>query len=172
MSFIYVSTVYSNCHVKHNEERFYNYLNPEELITLVQTSSESTINETISSCPFLTKAISEMVVKVNGESILIGIFRPSAVTNVSRESLMGWVDNYSTAMGFIVPASKGLLKFIICNSDCKPSVIPVDIIISALIASKWDVFNQPQRRGDKINLHLCIDKRSAFDVRGFPFTRN
>ncbi|XP_014485912.1 PREDICTED: putative fatty acyl-CoA reductase CG5065, partial [Dinoponera quadriceps] len=168
-SFIYVSTAYANCQVKHVEERVYKYLiNPEELITLVQTSSENMINETLSgiisqwpNSYTFTKAMAEMVVKVNGERLPIGIFRPSIVTNVAHEPLVGWGDNYYTMMGFIAPISKGLLRFVMCNSDCNASVVPVDITINALIASAWDVFNQPQRRGDKMLIYNNVSTNDA-----------
>lgn len=40
---------------------------------------------------------------------------------------------------------KGLLRFIICDANSTANVVPVDIIVNALIATAWDVSNQPQR---------------------------
>ncbi|XP_014484801.1 PREDICTED: putative fatty acyl-CoA reductase CG5065 [Dinoponera quadriceps] len=162
-SFIHVSTIYTNCLVKHGEERFYKYLiKPEEFITLVQTSSESMINETLSrnisqwpNSYTFTKAIAEIVVKNNGESLPIGIFRLPAGTARGMGGQLSLFDRN------LAPVSKGLLRFIMCNSDCKSSVTPVDITINALIARAWDVFNQPQRRGDNMLIYNYVSTNDA-----------
>lgn len=53
-SFIHVSTIYANCHVKHIEERFYTYpIDHKELIAFTHTLPESVINKKLTKCVFL-----------------------------------------------------------------------------------------------------------------------
>ncbi|XP_014480912.1 PREDICTED: putative fatty acyl-CoA reductase CG5065 [Dinoponera quadriceps] len=168
-SFIHVSTVFTNCHIKHIEERFYEYvINPEKLITLIRTSTENTINETLARVApqghntyTFTKAIAEIVVRDNSGNLPIGIFRPAVVINAAHEPLAGWVDNYHTMMGFLAPFSKGLLRFIRCDNKNKIHFMPVDITVNALIASAWDVFNQPKRRGDKMLIYNSVSMNNT-----------
>lgn len=78
-----------------------------------------------------------------------------SVASTAREPLAGWIDNYFGTMGSLVPFSKGLMRFITCNPVCSINIVPVDITINALIASAWDVFNQPHRY-DPARWTLCF----------------
>ncbi|XP_032686172.1 putative fatty acyl-CoA reductase CG5065 isoform X1 [Odontomachus brunneus] len=170
-SFIHVSTITANYFtaVTHIEECFYKYpIDPKKFITLMRTSSENTIDEKILRAAAqwpntytFTKAIAEVAIRDSSGSLPVGIFRPSVVTNTAREPLVGWIDNYLTAMGVIAPFSKGLTRFILCNPDYMADFVPVDITINALIASAWDVFNQPHRKGEKMLIYNSVFTKDA-----------
>ncbi|XP_032686177.1 putative fatty acyl-CoA reductase CG5065 isoform X2 [Odontomachus brunneus] len=170
-SFIHVSTITANCFttVTHIEECFYKYpIDPKEFITLMRTSSENTIDPKILKAAAqwpntysFTKAITEVLIRDSSESLSIGIFRPSAVMNIACEPVVGWIDKYHGPMGIIVPFSKGVTRFLMGDTDCLANFIPVDITINALIAAAWNVFNQPQRKGDKMLIYNNVSTNDA-----------
>ncbi|XP_032686164.1 fatty acyl-CoA reductase wat-like isoform X3 [Odontomachus brunneus] len=170
-SFIHVSTITAHClpTVTHIEECFYKYtIESKEFLTLMRTSSENTIDEKILRAAAqwpntytFTKAIAEVVIRDSSESLPIGIFRPSIVMNTVREPLVGWIDNYYGPIGVTVSIAKGLTRFFRADSDCLINFVPADITINALIAAAWDVFNQPQKRGDKMIIYNSVSTNDA-----------
>ncbi|KAG5311334.1 FACR1 reductase, partial [Acromyrmex insinuator] len=149
-SFIHVSTIYSNCHVKHIEERIYSYpINHKHLITFARNLPENIFEEKISKISSqwpntytFTKAISEGLFKSEDAS-RFGIFRPAMVISSASEPLIGWIDNmYSGLSGFARSLLLGIVRFHHCNGAYKANIVPVDFTVNALIASAYDVRSQ------------------------------
>ncbi|EGI66348.1 Putative fatty acyl-CoA reductase [Acromyrmex echinatior] len=149
-SFIHVSTIYSNCHVKHIEERIYSYpINHKHLITFARNLPENIFEEKISKISSqwpntftFTKAISEGLFKTEAAS-RFGIFRPAIVISSASEPLIGWIDNmYSGLSGFARSLLLGIVRFHHCNGAYKANIVPVDFTVNALIASAYDVCSQ------------------------------
>ncbi|CAL1688895.1 unnamed protein product [Lasius platythorax] len=155
-SFIHVSTVYSNCHVKYIEERFYTYpIDHRELITLTRTLPESTIKERISRIISLwpntyafTKAIAEVLLKHEGKDLPIGIFRPAIVLPSAREPLVGWIDNYHGPIGLTASIYHGITRCLPYDDDILANLVPIDLTVNSLIASAWDVSNKYRNSKD------------------------
>ncbi|XP_032686153.1 putative fatty acyl-CoA reductase CG5065 [Odontomachus brunneus] len=170
-SFIYVSTITANYFtaVTHVEECFYKYpIDSKEFITLMRASSENTIDEKILRAAAqwpntytFTKAITEVVIRDSSGSLPVGIFRPSIVMSTAREPLVGWIDNYYGPTALTVSFSTGIIRFIRGDPDCLGNFMPADITINALIAAAWDVFNQPQKRGDKMLIYNSVSTNNA-----------
>ncbi|TGZ35771.1 fatty acyl-CoA reductase wat-like [Temnothorax longispinosus] len=152
-SFIHVSTAYANCHVKHIEERFYSYpINHEDLITFTRNLHENIIEEKISRISSqwpntytFTKAIAEGLLRDESGSLPVGIFRPAIVSSSAEEPLVGWIDNMYGPQSVTVSWALGFTRFLSCNPDVKPNIVPVDFTVNALIASAWNVYNQFRR---------------------------
>ncbi|XP_077258851.1 fatty acyl-CoA reductase wat-like isoform X3 [Temnothorax americanus] len=157
-SFIHVSTVYANCHVKHIEERFYSYpLNHKDLIPFTRNLHENIIEEKISRISSqwpntytFTKAIAEGLLRDESENLPVGIFRPAIVLSSAEEPLVGWIDNMYGPQGVTVPLALGITRFLSCNPDVKANIVPVDFTVNALIASAWNVYNQFRRGKDTL----------------------
>ncbi|XP_072756344.1 putative fatty acyl-CoA reductase CG5065 [Anoplolepis gracilipes] len=193
-SFIYVSTLYANCHVKHIEERFYTYpINHRNLITLTRDLPENIIDEQLakisSSWPntyTFTKAIAEALLREESENLPIGIFRPAIVTPIAREPIVGWGDNLYGPVGSTLYTILGFIRIQWCDPNISANLVPVDFTVNALIASAWDVSNQCRRGKDMliynyisanaltwieyINKILCINQNYPLkDSTWFPF---
>ncbi|KYN44336.1 hypothetical protein ALC56_01201, partial [Trachymyrmex septentrionalis] len=149
-SFIHVSTIYSNCHVKHIEERLYSYpINHKHLITFARNLPDNIFEEKISKISsqwlntyIFTKAIAEGLFKNESGDLPIGIFRPAMIISSASEPLIGWIDNMYGPSGFVRSLLLGVVRFLRCNGNYKANIVPVDFTVNALIASAWDVHNQ------------------------------
>ncbi|XP_011700623.1 PREDICTED: uncharacterized protein LOC105457578 [Wasmannia auropunctata] len=149
-SFIYVSTAYSNYHIKYIDERFYTYpIKHKDLITLTHTLSENEmekkVTEIASQWPntyTFTKAIAEALLREEGRGLPIGILRPGIITSSANEPLIGWADNIYGQIGGTIFLAHGLQRFQLGDGNLKMCTVPVDFTANALIASAWDVFNQ------------------------------
>ncbi|XP_012059579.1 PREDICTED: putative fatty acyl-CoA reductase CG5065 [Atta cephalotes] len=149
-SFIHVSTIYSNCHIKHIEERLYSYpINYKYLIMFARNLPENIFEEKISKIVSqwpntytFTKAIAESLFKNESGNLPIGIFRPAIIISSASEPLVGWIDNIYGPSGFVRSLLLGVARFIHCNGNHKANIVPVDFTANALIASAWDVHNQ------------------------------
>ncbi|KAG5337722.1 FACR1 reductase, partial [Acromyrmex heyeri] len=151
-SFIHVSTIYSNCHVKHIEERLYSYpINYKHLSTFARNLPENIFEEKISNrissqwpnTYTFTKAIAEGLFK-NKDNVIFGIFRPAMVISSASEPLIGWIDNMYGPSGFARSLLLGIVRFHRCNGTYKANIVPVDFTVNALIASAWDISNKDQ----------------------------
>lgn len=144
---LHVSTAYSNCHLRFIEEKFYNYPfhfdDLSRLIDKLDDKSLDNITPTIlSKWPntyTFTKALSEDLIRMNGKSLPIGMFRPAIVTSSVREPVVGYIDNLYGPTGVVAGAGTGVLRTMHCNPDITANIVPVDMTVNALIASAWDV---------------------------------
>lgn len=71
----------------------------------------------------------------------------------SCEPSPGWINNLYGPVGITVSILSGLLRVGICDPDVNANLIPADFTVNALIASAWDVFNNPHRY-DKRDIHM------------------
>ncbi|XP_072757566.1 putative fatty acyl-CoA reductase CG5065 isoform X2 [Anoplolepis gracilipes] len=157
-SFIHVSTLYANCHVKHIEERFYTYpINHKNLITLTRALPENVIEEYLdkiaSSWPntyTFTKAIAETLFREESGDLPIGIFRPAIVMPTAREPIVGWGENLYGPVGSTLSILLGFTRIQWCDPNIPANLVPVDFTVNALIASAWDVSNQCRRGKDML----------------------
>ncbi|KAL1501434.1 hypothetical protein ABEB36_006753 [Hypothenemus hampei] len=149
-SCIYVSTAYSNSDKRVVNEKVYETkYNVDTLISYGQTLP----NDVLQTLRFakdifngkhpntytFTKALAEQLVLENFEHLPIAIVRPSIITAAWKEPYPGWVDNLSGITGIITECSRGTVKSIICDEQCRMDLIPVDIVVNTLITSAWHV---------------------------------
>ncbi|KAL6437909.1 hypothetical protein ACFW04_004313 [Cataglyphis niger] len=157
-SFIHVSTLYANCHMKYIKECFYMYpIDHKDLIAFTRTLSENEIEEKLAKIASFwpntytfTKAIAETLLKDEGGDLPIGIFRPAIVTSSAREPIVGWGENLYGPMGSTLSVLLGFSRFQWCNPDHRANLVPVDFTVNALIVSAWDVSNQCRKGKDML----------------------
>ncbi|KYM91893.1 hypothetical protein ALC53_01396, partial [Atta colombica] len=129
IKFIYscVSTIYSNCHVKHIEERLYSYLiNHKHLITFARNLPENIFEEKISKISSqwpntytFTKAIAEGLFKNESGDLPTGIFRPAI--NIAS----AWDVHVHNQHGFLLFNTNNIfyLNTILCSRRVKDILI-------------------------------------------------
>lgn len=61
------------------------------------------------------------------------------VVATKQDPLPGWIDNVSGATGIIISSGMGLMRSIHCHGYCAADIVPVDMVISALVATAWQV---------------------------------
>jgi fatty acyl-CoA reductase len=58
------------------------------------------------------------------------------------EPVVGWIDNLYGPTGVVAGAATGILRTMQCDRNVNANIVPVDMTVSALISSAWDVADQ------------------------------
>ncbi|CAH0549714.1 unnamed protein product [Brassicogethes aeneus] len=159
-SVMYVSTAYSNCHLKAIDEKFYDHPNDYEdfnffLEKLSDKECESITPRILDKWPNtysgkdFTKALAESLIKKTGHGLPMGIFRPSIVVSTYKEPISGWIDNMYGPTGAMAQIQFGLLRTLKVNDSMLADLIPVDTCVAGLIAAAWDVGTEKTERKSK-----------------------
>lgn len=141
ISFVHVSTFFTNSHISHVEEKVLP-MNRDcekmaELITWIPDSlCDSIAPQIMESRPntyIFTKAMAENLVQKYQGQLPIAIVRPSIVTPSVKDPNPGWVDNVNGPMGLGVLASLGILRNIDWNYYGVADFIPVDFVVNTML---------------------------------------
>ncbi|CAH2056210.1 unnamed protein product, partial [Iphiclides podalirius] len=140
----HVSTAFSNTHVKHIEEKFYEPAMAVEALEAVSQLDEGLIDEIL---PTLlgkypntycfTKAIAEEAVRKYGEGMPICIVRPSIVVSTYEEPVRGWTDSVYGPTGLVIGIGTGVIRTMYMEVDKVADMVPVDLAVNAILASTW-----------------------------------
>lgn len=143
VSFVHVSTFFSNHHKAHIEERVLEMERDcEKMADLIKWLPDSVCKQ-LENSQFMenrpntyiyTKAMTEDYIQKFQGQLPIAIVRPSIVTPGSVEPVPGWVDNVNGPMGLGALASVGILRTIDWNYDGVADFIPVDFVANSMIA--------------------------------------
>ncbi|XP_020290991.1 putative fatty acyl-CoA reductase CG5065 isoform X1 [Pseudomyrmex gracilis] len=178
-AFLYTSTLYSNSHLKNIDERFYPCpIDPDYLIKLLRNLSRKEFNEKISqfiaetqytNSYTFSKAVAETLLFKKSENVPLGIFRPSIVAPTADEPFAGWTNSYGGLMLFSLFIQSGIMRVVLCNSNARAQIVPVDITVNALIASAWDVHNHFRecKNNFKLKIYNCIISADGIKWRKF-----
>ncbi|CAG4949291.1 unnamed protein product [Parnassius apollo] len=143
-AFTHVSTAFSNTHVKHIEERFYEPPMSVEALEAVSQLDEELLEKILPSllgkypntyC--FTKAIAEEAVRRYGEGMPICIVRPSIVVSTYEEPVRGWTDSVYGPTGLIIGIGTGVIRTMYMELDKVADMVPVDLTVNAILASAW-----------------------------------
>ncbi|XP_032665258.1 putative fatty acyl-CoA reductase CG5065 isoform X2 [Odontomachus brunneus] len=148
--FLHLSTAF--CHVDQMEltEDVYDAPHdPDDIIRLVQWMNERTIDLITPQLLGLhpntytyTKCLAETQVAREYPNLPCVIARPSIVTPAVKQPLSGWVDNLNGVTGILVAGGKGLLRTMLCNTQNRAEIIPVDFAINSIIGISHKVATQ------------------------------
>ncbi|XP_045447489.1 putative fatty acyl-CoA reductase CG5065 [Melitaea cinxia] len=161
--FVYVSTAFSNSNTKVIEEVLYPEPIPlEELRKLLKIGmTEEEFQELLSKGAILllvfskeqtrnrpntylfTKALAEHVVANYHGNVPSIIVRPSIVSSIKTEPVVGWIDNWFGATGHIATVFLGSSRVILTQHENNLDLIPVDYVSNLIIvaASKLKRFD-------------------------------
>ncbi|CAD6995064.1 unnamed protein product [Ceratitis capitata] len=138
MTFVHVSTAFSNCNLPHIEEKFYpenvgisahktlalaEQLGPE----LTNNLSAHLLRDFPNTYTF-TKALAEELILNEAAALPICVFRPAIITSTYAEPIPGWVDNYAGAMGSLMAVAQGMLRVLYLQSNNPALLVPVDFV--------------------------------------------
>lgn len=140
----HVSTAFSNTHVQHIEEKFYEPPMSVEALEAVSKIDEPLLGSIL---PTLlgkrpntycfTKAIAEEAVRKYGEGLPTCIFRPSIVVSTYEEPVRGWTDSLYGPTGLVIGIGTGVLRTMYMDESKVADMIPVDLCVNAILASAW-----------------------------------
>ncbi|XP_063236812.1 putative fatty acyl-CoA reductase CG5065 isoform X2 [Bacillus rossius redtenbacheri] len=153
-----VSTAYSNCISEEVEEQVCKPLaDPEDLYKRLATMSEDELASfqtmILSKWPntyTFTKALAETVVKDTCETLPVAIFRPSIVTPVWREPVVGWLDSMNGPTLSLMGGALGKMRCGMVKLNNNTDMVPVDMVASGIIATAWDVSSSGDRKSPKV----------------------
>ncbi|KAI4454820.1 male sterility protein 2-related [Holotrichia oblita] len=154
-SYIHVSTIYSQSHLREIDEIFYETsVNYRELDGILDKLDDDQVEKMtpklLGNSPntyTFTKGLAESLIKEQGSGLPIGVFRPAIVISTYKEPLEGWVDNLYGPTGICAAAASGLIRTFRCKEDAIANIVPADTCVASLIATAWDVANKTSLNG-------------------------
>ncbi|KAK9745308.1 Male sterility protein [Popillia japonica] len=155
ISYIHVSTTYSQCPLLEIDETFYetavDYKDLDGILAkLTDEQVEKMTPKLLGNSPntyTFTKGLAESLIKEQGSGLPIGVFRPAIVISTYKEPLPGWVDNLYGPTGICAAAVTGLVRTFRCKVDAVANIVPADTCVASLIATAWDVANKSSVTG-------------------------
>ncbi|CAB3363817.1 Hypothetical predicted protein [Cloeon dipterum] len=161
---IHVSTAYSNCNLREIKEKFYEPpISHEKLTQCVEALDDNLLD---GSTPVLlqdfpntyafTKNVAEDVVKDLGRDLPIAVYRPAIIIATWKEPVSGWIDNVYGPTGVVVGAGLGILRTLQADKEMVADLVPVDMAVSALIATAYDTAVSARKAGDEIPIYNYV----------------
>ncbi|KAH8254631.1 hypothetical protein KR032_011334, partial [Drosophila birchii] len=156
VSFVHISTAYSNCVVTNIEERFY----PEHLkdgsdkiLALAELLSSETIESMtstlIGSFPntyTYTKALAEDVIRRESDSLPLCIFRPSIVMPTFKDPLSGWLGNLYGPLAMVYGVARGIMRVLMLDPKVNVDIVPADYCGNMALACAWELGVSPKKK--------------------------
>ncbi|XP_015117031.1 putative fatty acyl-CoA reductase CG8306 [Diachasma alloeum] len=152
---VHVSSAYVNSFLLETKEQIYPPpADVDEVLALVGGKDEKAIEEAtpqlLKNHPnayTFSKHLAEHEV-VNG-SIPAAIVRPSMITGAWQEPIPGWTTSKNGPQGFLMGASKGVVRRLPVASQLIYDYIPVDIVVNALLVAAY-VIGRDRNTGIKV----------------------
>nr|CAD7266853.1 unnamed protein product [Timema shepardi] len=145
VALVHVSSAYVNSNLNAAEERLYEV--PADSNRLIDLCSSSTdeelelilpeiLNTHLNTYTF-TKALAEhevnnSVIKQKGKAVII---RPSMITCAWKEPIPGWTNSKNGPSGFLMGASKGVVRRLPVNKNFIYDYVPIDIVVNMILVS-------------------------------------
>ncbi|XP_017111227.1 fatty acyl-CoA reductase wat [Drosophila elegans] len=147
VSFVHVSTAYSNCVVTDIAERFYpEHLkcSSDQILALGELMSDEMLDKMspalVGSFPntyTYTKALAEDVILREADALPLCIFRPAIIMSTYKEPLRGWVDNLFGPLALCFGGARGIMRVTTVDPKAKISIVPADFCVNVALACAW-----------------------------------
>jgi len=153
---LHVSSAYVNSNKNYAMEKIYDApANYNDIINYALTMDDDQFNSTaekilgdhINTYTF-TKALAEHVVNDAKNIIRTCIVRPSMIVASWKEPVEGWTVSKNGPQGFIMGASKGVVRRLPANPSLIYDYIPVDVVINTIIVATWYSAQLPESTVD------------------------
>ncbi|XP_048269751.1 fatty acyl-CoA reductase 1-like [Bombus terrestris] len=175
ISFVHVSTAFSNANLHEIEEKVYNTsLKPSEVIDMCDKFDETSINQiekkilkTYPNTYTFSKNLAEQIVASRCRDLPVAIVRPSIIGASLKEPCPGWIQGISAFTGILLLASRGCATAIRGRKDARSDVVPVDFIVDAIISIAWHVTLHSEH---EVKVYNCTSSANPFrwgDVQQF-----
>ncbi|KAL7727457.1 hypothetical protein ACLKA6_017576 [Drosophila palustris] len=146
-TFVYVSTAFSNCVIRHINEAYY----PEKLACSVDkifALREMLSNDLFDNmAPALlgqfpntytfTKALAEQVVQKEASGLPACIFRPGMILATFKEPITGWTDNLYGPLSILYGCIFGVLRVTLLDKNARAHIVPVDYCANMVLSAAW-----------------------------------
>ncbi|XP_055610967.1 fatty acyl-CoA reductase wat-like [Uranotaenia lowii] len=145
ISFLYISTAYSNCIQEEIFERYYDvHIQPTELVKIADTLQEEDMDtlsrKIIHPWPntyTFAKATAENVFREYCNRLPIVLIRPSIVIATVDDPIEGWTDNVYGLNGVISGVGSGVLRILLIDNQYHSDIIPADLVVNSSLAAIW-----------------------------------
>ncbi|XP_043604645.1 fatty acyl-CoA reductase 1-like, partial [Bombus pyrosoma] len=147
ISFVHVSTAYSNANLREIGEKVYTTsLKPAEVIDMCDKLDKTSINEiekmilkTYPNTYTFSKNLAEQIVASKSKHLAVAIVRPSIIGASLEEPCPGWIDNISAYTNSFVLIGRGCATAIRGRRDARVDIVPVDFVVDTIICTAWHV---------------------------------
>lgn len=159
-AFVYVSTAFSNVHVKkigeviHESEFTWHEAvqavekNDREKLNLLNIKLQRSFPNTYT----FSKHLAEKLILEKSPEMPLVIFRPSIVTTTLSEPFPGWVDFRGTCMGIHIGVFYGVLRCVYVDQDNILSLVPCDVVANGAILSATSM---EQNQNKSLKIYNC-----------------
>lgn len=159
-SMVHISSAYVNSFLLETEEKLYpEPENAEMVIQLVKDKSEEELDKLtqglIKDHPntyTFTKHLAEHEVSKCAAKFPCGIVRPSMITAAWHEPIPGWTISKNGPQGFLMGASKGVIRRLPVNKQLIYDYIPVDTVVNQVLVTAYHV---SQKRSGELSIFHC-----------------
>ncbi|XP_076642655.1 putative fatty acyl-CoA reductase CG5065 isoform X2 [Halictus rubicundus] len=163
VSFIHVSTAYSNANLKEVNEAIYTTkVKPSTVIDMCESLDDSTLDilekkilENHPNTYTFTKNLAEQLLLTKASKLPVAIIRPSIIGAARKEPYPGWVDNTSGITGIMKEVSRGALQAARCFSEKTLDLVPIDYVADTLICAAW---HSTMQQNNSIKIYNCTAK--------------
>lgn len=144
---VHVSSAYVNAYLVECEENLYPAPeNVEKVIDLANTLSEEALldlqptllGEHPNTYTF-TKHLAEHEVNKLAAQVPCGIVRPSMITAAWKEPVPGWTISKNGPQGFLMGASKGVVRRLPVGTSLIYDYIPIDVVVNQILVTAYYV---------------------------------
>ncbi|KAB0791536.1 hypothetical protein PPYR_03336 [Photinus pyralis] len=159
-AFVHVSSAYVNSFQTESEEIFYPLKgDPEDIIAVVEKSSEKELEERSvellnghANTYTYTKQMAEKEVEKMEKVFPCAIVRPSMIVGAWKEPVPGWTASKNGPQGFLMGASKGIIRRLPVSKELIYDYIPVDVVVNQLIVA---AFRAGSTSSKKLEIFHC-----------------
>lgn len=159
-SMVHISSAYVNSFLLETEEKLYPAPDDAEKVIKLATSHEE--DELAKLTPGLlkdhpntytfTKHLAEHEVNKCAAKFPCGIVRPSMITAAWKEPIPGWTISKNGPQGFLMGASKGVVRRLPVGTSLIYDYIPVDIVVNQVLVTAYHV---AQKRSGELSIFHC-----------------
>uniref|UniRef100_A0AAG5CS63 Fatty acyl-CoA reductase n=1 Tax=Anopheles atroparvus TaxID=41427 RepID=A0AAG5CS63_ANOAO len=164
-SMVHVSSAYVNSYLTEAEEKLYPCTeSAQKVVDLVETLSDSALDELLPkllkdhpNAYTFTKQLAEHEVSNHAAQFPCAIIRPSMITGAWKEPTPGWTISKNGPQGFLMGASKGVIRRLPVGVDLVYDYIPVDAVVNQTLVLAW---HMATNRTQEVKVFHCTSSTS------------
>ncbi|XP_062560807.1 putative fatty acyl-CoA reductase CG8306 [Armigeres subalbatus] len=146
-SMVHVSSAYVNSYLKEADEKLYPvHEDAEKIIDLVNSLSDDALEQLTDkllkdhpNTYTFTKHMAEHEVNKCASIFPCGIVRPSMITGAWKEPVPGWTISKNGPQGFLMGASKGVIRRLPVGTELIYDYIPVDTVVNQILVTAYHI---------------------------------
>ncbi|XP_060831010.1 fatty acyl-CoA reductase 1-like [Bombus pascuorum] len=167
ISFVHVSTAYTNVNLHEIEEKVYTTdFSPSEVIDMCDKFDKASINllekrilKTYSNTYTFSKNLAEQIVASQCKDMPVAIVRPSVIGAALKGPCPGWIENISAVTGTYILISKGCTTVVRGRRDTRLDVVPIDFVVDVIMCTAWHV---TLHRDREVKVYNCTSNACPF----------